>query len=306
MRITTALAPEPTATFDDLVTAIARAADAGFSRVWLPQMPPVAGVASWDALTTLAVVGTQVPGVELGTGVVIAYPQHPLALARQALTVSAAVGGRLTLGVGVGHAQFIEAMGYDYDRPVAYLREYLQILIPALAGHPVEHHGAQLTAVGQVDAAGAPAPPIVLAALGPRMLDLAGELADGTVTSWAGPRALEEHIIPRISAAAARADRSSPAVIAGLPVLVTSDVDSARELVAATFAIADGAPAYRAVLDREGVASVADVCLIGDEDAVAGHLKRFADIGVTEFVGSAMGDPATIERTTKLLTTLAA
>lgn len=306
MRITTAIAPDPTGTFDDLVTAITNAADAGFTRVWLPQMPPVAGVASWDALTTLAVVGARVPDVELGTGVVIAYPQHPLALARQALTVSAAVGGRLTLGIGVGHAQFIEAMGYDYDKPAAYLREYLQILIPALAGQTVEHHGARLTAVGQVDATGALPPPIVLAALGPRMLDLAGELADGTVTSWAGPRALEEHIIPRITKAAAQAGRPSPGVIAGLPVIVTSDSDSARALVATDFAIADGAPAYRAILDREGVASVADVCLIGDEDTVASQLRRFADIGVTEFVGSPLGDPATSQRTTELLTALAA
>jgi F420-dependent oxidoreductase-like protein len=234
----------------------------------------------------------------------IAYHQHPLTLARQALTANAAVGGRLTLGLGVSHPSMIEALGYSYERPAAYLREFLEILNPALAGHPVDHHGSRLTAVGQVDLQGAPAPPVVLAALGPRMLELAGALSDGTVTTWTGPKTLGTAIVPRITKAAAAAGRPAPQVIAGLPVVVTSDAGAARESLAATFAIANDAPAYRAVLDAEGVSSVADVSIVGDEEQVSAQLGRFADAGVTEFVASAHGDAATVARTTALLSSL--
>jgi F420-dependent oxidoreductase-like protein len=284
-----------------VLDAIDEAQRAGFDRAWLPQLPALAGVAAWDALQVIAVAGQRTTDIQFGTGVAIAYHQHPLTLARQALTANAAVGGRLTLGVGVSHPSMIEALGYSYQRPVQYLREFLEILIPALAGEPVDFHGTRLTAVGQLDLAGTPPPPVLIAALGPRMLDLAGSLTDGTVTTWTGPKTLEHNIIPRITAAAAAAGRPAPQVIAGLMVAVTTDVDAARESITATFDIANQVPAYRAVLDAEGVAGVADVCIVGDEQHVAAELQRFADIGVTEFVGSPHGDADTVRRTTALL-----
>lgn len=276
----------------------------GFSRAWLPQMPAVTGVAPWDALTALALAGQRATTIALGTSVAIAYHQHPLTLARQALTTNAAVGGRFTLGIGVSHPSMIEALGYSYDRPVHYLREYLEILGPAMAGEAVDHHGARLTAVGQIELPGAPPPPILLAALGPRMLELAGELSDGTLTTWTGPKTLEDRIIPRITEAAAAAGRPAPQIIVGLPVVVTADATAARAAIATTFAIADQVPAYRAVLDAEGLGGVADVAVVGDEQEVTTQLRRFADIGVTEFVGTPFGDPETVTRTTALLASL--
>jgi F420-dependent oxidoreductase-like protein len=308
MRITVMTMPDPAdpAGLAGVVAGVVDAQEAGFSRAWLPQLPAMAGVASLDALTALAVAGVAAPRIELATGVVVAYTQHPLALARQALTTHAAVGGRLTLGIGVSHPSMVEALGYSYAKPAAFLREYLQVLIPALAGEPVDHHGTRLTAVGQVTLAGLPtsAPRIVTAALGPLMLDLAGELTDGTVTSWAGPRTVERDVIPRISKAAEAAGRPAPQIIVGLPVMVTSDAEAARELIATTFEVAQSAPAYRAVLDREGVDGVADVSIVGNEEHVAARLRQFADIGVTEFVSSPFGDPATVTRTTELLAAL--
>lgn len=288
----------------DLMSTISAAEQAGFSRAWLPQLPALPGVAPWDALMTLALAGQQSTDIELATGVSIAYHQHPLTLARQALTANAALGGRLTLGLGVGHPSMIEALGISYERPARYLREFLEILTPALAGDPVDHHGTMLTAVGQVGLTGAPPPPVVLAALGPRMLELAGSLSDGTVTTWTGPKTLETAIVPRITKAAAAAGRPAPQVIAGLPVVVTADPDAARESLAETFAIANDAPAYRTVLESEGVPSVADVSIVGDEEQVHAQLRRFADAGVTEFVGSPFGDAATVTRTTALLSSL--
>jgi F420-dependent oxidoreductase-like protein len=302
MRITVMTMPEPTAGLDGVVSAIATAADAGFSRVWVPQLPPMTGVAAWDALTLLAVAGQRLPRVELATGVVVAYTQHPLALARHVLTTSAAVDGRLVLGIGVSHRVMIaDALGIAYEAPAAYLREYLQVLIPALAGEIIDHHGPRLTAVGQVVAPGAPMPPVIAAALGPLMLDVAGELTDGTVTSWTGPKALEQHVIPRISKAAAGAGRPAPQIIAGLPVAVTSDPDAVRAEIAATYSMAEQTPAYQAVLAKEGAGGVADVSIIGSEAQVQARLRRFADIGVTEFVASPFGDATTRARTAKTL-----
>ncbi|MET0900268.1 MAG: TIGR03564 family F420-dependent LLM class oxidoreductase [Mycobacterium sp.] len=293
-----------TAGLDALLDDIVAAESAGYSRIWLPQMPAIPGASPWDALTTLALAGSRTSRIELATGVAIAYHQHPLTLARQALTTNAAVGGRLTLGIGVGHPSHIEALGYPYERPVAYLREYLEILIPAMSGAAMDHHGSRLTAVGQVDLPGAGAPPVVLAALGPRMLDLAGELGDGTVTTWTGPKTLEDNIIPRITKAAAAAGRAAPQVIAGLPVVVTNDADAARESLSAAYSYTGDMPSYRAVLAAEGASGVGDVSIVGDDAQVARQLRRFAEIGVTEFVALPYGDPATVTRTTELLAAL--
>jgi F420-dependent oxidoreductase-like protein len=295
--------PDPRRHLDAAIEPIVTGDRAGFHRAWMPQLPPMTGMASWDVLTALTVAAGRTDRIGLGTGVVVAYTQHPLALARQALTTNAAVNGRLTLGIGVSHPFMVEALGYSYERPAAFLREYLEVLIPALAGEPVEHHG-RFTTTGQVTIPGAPAPPVVTAALGPQMLDVAGELTDGTITSWAGPKALEQHIIPRLTRAATRAGRPAPQVIAGLPVVLTSDPEPVREQLAASFEMAGQAPAYRAVLEREGAAGIGDVCLVGDEADIEKQLRRFSEIGVTEFVVSSKGDTATAARTTEFLASL--
>lgn len=193
-----------------------------------------------------------------------------------------------------------DMFGYDYSAPAAYLREYLEVLLPALAGEPVEHHGRRFAAVGQLNLPKAPSPPVIAAALGPRMLDLAGELSDGTLTAWTGPKAIEQQIIPRITKAAAAAGRSTPQVIVGLPVSVTTDVEGVRNQLAGAFSPGD-LPAYRAMMELEGVDSVADICLFGDEGTVLAQLRRFADIGATEFSAFPFGDAATRARTVEVL-----
>jgi F420-dependent oxidoreductase-like protein len=304
VKVTLTVVPDPddSSGLEGVSAAIKSAANVGFSRIWLPQLPPMAGQAGWDALTTLALAGVRTPGIELGTGVAVAYGQHPFALARQALTASAATDGRLILGIGVSHKWVVsDIFGYDYSAPAAYLREYLEVLGPALAGDPVDHHGPRITAVGQLNLPKAPTPPIIAAALGPRMLDLAGELTDGTVTAWAGPKAVERQIVPRITKAAEAAGRAAPQVIVGLPVSVTSDVGTARRQLAETFSLAGQAPAYRAMLDLDGVESPADICIFGEEDHVVAQLHRFAEIGATEFTAFPFGDAQAQARTLQLL-----
>lgn len=300
MKITLGAFPDA-AGLPGVLTSVQAAADLGFSRVWLPQLPPSAEFTSLDALTTLALAGARTPDIELGTAVVVAQTQHPMVLARQALTASAATGGRLILGIGVSHEVVItDLFGLSYEAPAAFLREYVEVLIPALAGRPVDHHGRQITAVGQLDLPGAAAPALLVSALGPRMLQLAGELTDGTVTTWAGLKTVASHIVPRITRASEQAGRGAPQVVVGLPVSVTDDASGARERITQTFSSGD-LPAYRAVLDREGVDGVADVCVFGDETQVAAQLQRFADAGATEFSAIPIGDPATVTRTLDVL-----
>jgi F420-dependent oxidoreductase-like protein len=287
-------------TLTDVGDQTRAAADAGFDTVWSAQ------AFGWDALTTLAVVGGRVSGIGLGTAVVPVPQRHPLVLASQALTVQAAVGNRFTLGIGAGIGMMVQTMfGLPTDRPARRVREYLTVLRPLLRGESVTHHGETLTAVGAVGAPGAQPPPVLLAALGPAMLRTAGELADGTITWMTGPKALADHVVPSISEAAAAAGRPHPRVVAGLPVTVTNNEAAVRDRVAEQFGLAGQVPEYRAMLDREGVAGPRELAVIGDEIAVARHLRRFADAGVTEFVASPFGGAVEQDRTVAVLADLA-
>jgi F420-dependent oxidoreductase-like protein len=287
------------ATLEEVIGQVRTAAGAGLRTAWSSQ------AFGWDALTTLALAGTQVAGIELGTAVLPVPQRHPLVLASHALTVQAATGGRLTLGIGAGVAMMTGAMfGLPGDRPVRRMREYLPVLRALLHGESVAHEGETLTAAGAVGLPGPP-PPVLLAALGPAMLRCAGELADGTVTWMTGPRTLADHIVPSVTRAAEAAGRTRPRVVAGLLVCVTSDEAGVRDRVAERFALAGQVPEYRATLDREGAAGPQDVAVVGDEDTVARLLRRLAEAGVTDFLAAPFGDPGEQARTVGVLADLA-
>src|SRR5437588_662069 len=168
---------------DEVIKETRWAAQGGLSSVWSPQ------IFGYDALTLLAVVGREVDGIELGTAVVPTYPRHPIVLAGQALTTQAASGGRLALGIGLSHRIVIESMfGHSFDKPARHMREYLSVLLPLLQGQAVSFQGETLkaTTMGPLDVKAKP-PPVLLAALAPVMLRLAGSVADGTVTWMTGP-----------------------------------------------------------------------------------------------------------------------
>jgi len=275
-------------TIDDVVESARTAADQGFATYWLPQ------IFGFDALTALAVVGREVPGIELGTSVIPTYPRHPMMLAAQALTTQAVSGGRLALGIGLSHQIVIEGMyGYSFEKPVRHMREYLEILLPLIQKGSVSFQGETLSANGGLQIPGATPCPVLLAALGPKMLELAGGVAGGTITWMTGPATLEEHTVPAITAAAERARRPAPRVCAGLPVCVTDDVDAARGRAAKVFEIYGSLPSYRAMLDREGAEGPADVAIAGDEATVTGALKRLADVGTTDYLAAEFGSSET-------------
>lgn len=248
----------------------------GFPSYWLSQITGI------DALTALAVIGREVPDIELGTAVVPTYPRHPLALAVQALTVQAATGGRLVLGIGPSHKMLVEGMlGYSFDRPYSHTREYNQALSTLLRGEPTDFQGEQITARGKVGVEAQP-PPVLIAGLGPRMLALAGREADGTVTWMCGLKTVGQHIVPRIRAAAEAAGRPAPRIVVGLPVCVTDEPARARSQAAETLALYGGLPSYRAMLDREGAKGPEDIVVIGNEGQVRESLEELSASGATD------------------------
>jgi len=170
------------------------------------------------------------------------------------------------------------------------MREYLEILMPALEGEQVTFVGETMKAstFGPLQVA-APAPDVLVAALGTVMLNIAGRLATGTITWMTGPATIEEHIVPTINAAAAGAGRPAPQVGVGLPVCVTDDAAGARAKAAEVFAVYGHLPSYRAMLDREGAAGPEDVAIVGTAAQVADHVRRLADIGATDFCGAPFG-----------------
>ncbi|WP_328328739.1 TIGR03564 family F420-dependent LLM class oxidoreductase [Kribbella sp. NBC_00382] len=289
------------ASLDDVVQQV-RDAAGGFSTAWISQ------ALGLDALTALAVAGREVGGIELGSAVIPVPQRHPLALASQALTVQAATGNRLSLGIGAGIAAMTAGMyGLPADRPAQRTREYLQVISPLLRGEAVDFAGETLRAVGAVQqppplpSLTPAAPQVLVAALGPAMLRVAGELADGVVTWMTGPRTLAEHIVPSAQKAAAQARRSAPRVVAGLAVCVTDDADEVRTRFGAQFAMAGQVPEYRAMLDREGVTSPAELLITGSEAEVARAITRLASTGITDLMLAPFGTPEEQNRTTASL-----
>ncbi len=287
-------------TLEDLIEAARRAEADGFDSFWIAQ------IFGMDALTALALVGREVPRIELGTAVVPTFPRHPMMMAGQALTVQVATGDRLALGIGLSHKVVIEDLwGYSYAKPVRHMREYLDALLPLLRGESVAVTGEDITCIGQLDVRGAGAPDVIVAALGAQMLKLAGSRGCGTITWCTGERALLDHVVPRINDAATAAGQDRPRVVAGLPVCVTSDPDAAKGLVADQLAIYGGLPSYRAMLDLDDADGPADVAIIGDESEVESQLRRLADGGVTDFGAVIVApSPEDHERTWQLLRSL--
>jgi F420-dependent oxidoreductase-like protein len=212
---------------------------------------------------------------------------------------------RFTLGIGPSHQPIIEEQfGYSYDRPAAHVREYLSVLRPLLRGEHVDHHGQSLTAVGQIGVPDAMPPSVLLAALGPVMLRIAGELADGTVTVWTGPQTIADYIAPTITRAAEQAGRPAPRIVASIIVSVTSDPDGIREQIAARLGAAGQLPSYRTILARQEKSAVEETVIAGDERAVEQAVGAYADAGATELVASVFGDEQDQARTRELLSML--
>jgi F420-dependent oxidoreductase-like protein len=285
------------ASLDGMLDKAARVEAQGFAAMWM------ANIFGLDAITTLAIAGQTTRRIELGTAVVPTYPRHPTAIAQQALTAQASCGGRFALGIGLSHRIVIEDMlGFSFEKPARHMREYLEVLGPLLRGEQVSYQGELYRVNAQITVPGTKAPQLLVAALGPAMLGITGRLADGTITWMCGPKTLEQHIVPKLTAAARQAGRPAPRVVTGLPIVLTRDADAARTLISEQLAIYGQLPSYRSMLDHEGAAGPADVSMIGDESALGQKLDRLRDVGVTDFVASVVAtDREASKRTLEFL-----
>jgi F420-dependent oxidoreductase-like protein len=264
-----------------LVADAEAAEKAGFASIWVPQLP-----GDFDALTAVALMGRATARVELGTAVVPIQTRHPIAMAQQVLSTQAACDGRLTLGLGVSHHWIVEDMlGLPYERPARQMRSYLEVLNAAFAGPgPVDVENEGYRVHNPLDVTDIASTPILVAALAPVMLRIAGEQSSGTILWMADERAIAEHVAPRIAKAAAEAGRPAPRIVAGVPVCLCSkdEVDGARSWANHVLGHAEFSPNYQRLLERGDATDVGDILAAGDESAVLARLRSFADVGVTD------------------------
>ena len=288
-------------TLDEAVEQAKRAKEAGFTTL------SVSNIFGHDAMTLCAVVGREVDGVELVTAVVPTYLRHPFSMAQQAMSTHDACDGRFTLGIGLSHQIVIETMlGLSFDKPARHMREYLAVLLPLLREGRVSHSGEVYNVNATLERARDDAPAVLIAAMAPVMLKLAGSVADGTSLWMTGPNTIKTHVAPRINEAAEQAGKATPRIAAALPVCVTDDAAKAREAGAKAFAVYGTLPSYRAMLDKEGADTPGDVAIVGSENEVVEGIQAMADAGVTEFSAAFFGSPEEVSRSTEVVSRIAA
>ena len=257
------------------------AEEQGLSTIWIPQIPD-----EFDALTAAALVGVETTRIEVGTAVVPVQPRHPIALAQQALSVQAACEGRLALGLGVSHHWIIDEMlGLPYERPVATMRAYLDVLDRAFAGPgTVDVENDVFRVHNPLDITDITPTSVLLAALGPLMLRLCGERTDGTILWMADERAIGSHVVPHLTKAAEAAGRPAPRVVAGIPLCLCADdeVDAAVARTNRILSEAEVSPNYQKLLDLGDAKNVGDILAAGSESTIEKRLRAFADAGVTD------------------------
>ncbi len=267
-----------------LIAHAKKASDDKLAGWWLAQSGLV------DALTVLALAADHAPDIELGTAVNATFPIHPTALAAKALTTQAATGGRLTLGLGVSHAPVVaETWGMAFEKPIRHMRDYLSCLQPLLEEGRAAYAGEDFTARYEGASPAEDAPKVILAAMGPQMLKLAGARADGTILWMTGPKAIAGQIVPHITDAAAAAGRPEPRIICSLPIAVTDDESGMRAFVDQVLERYGTLPSYRAMLDIDGHAGPGDAMICGSEDSVREQLAVIAAAGATEFSAAELG-----------------
>ena len=274
---------------DDGKTAEAQ----GFASFWFPQVPGYL-----DALTAVALLGQLTDRIEIGTAVVPIQTRHPLILAQQALTTQVACSGRFSLGLGPSHHWIIaDQLGLPYDRPARLVHDYLDVLTAAFTGPgAVDVDNDTYHVHSPIDVTESFEIPVLLAALGPAMLRMAGERAGGTILWMADERAIGDYVVPRITEAAAEAGKSETRVVAGVPVALCSpsEVDDARAYASEVLGHADFSPNYVRLLEHGDAEDVGDTMAAGEESTVLARLRRYRDVGVTDLAARVVplgGDP---------------
>lgn len=274
-------AAHPANYVDTVIEQAHDAAAAGLSSVWVGQR------FDYDAIALATLIGREVEAITVGTAAVPIFGRHPVTVAMATQTAQAATHGRFQLGLALGAPDLIErGFGVPHDRPIGMLREVLEVINRIQETGEVDFHGKQITAAPpwSMQLPGADPAPIYVAAMGPQAVKASGELASGVIPFLAGPRTLEEEIVPILTESARDAGRPTPRVIVFMMGIVTSDVDAARAVAVEQLALYESIPSYQRVMEREGVDRAGDLAVIGDEKTVADQFRRYAEAGATDIV----------------------
>ena len=284
-----------------LLEAAVACDEAGVDGIWYGQF------LGYDAPTLALAAAARTERLMPGVSVVVARPRHPIAVAAQAHTVNAMSGGRFRLGVGLSHRSTIEGIyGLDFPSPGRYLREYLRVLRELIELRPVDFDGEFVHAHGQLGIPEAMPLPLYTGALGPLALEATGEFADGTVTYLAGPRTIEEHVVPRLLVGAARSGGPRPELVACVPVMATDEPDAITPRLHEFTRFHASLPEYQQIIEREGLAHPGDMGLIGGGETLVAGARRLRDAGATELGAALFGDREEQLRTIRALGEVAA
>lgn len=285
MRIGLMIGPEKGRRRDKVTQLIADAQEAeraGFTSLWMPQIP-----GDFDALTAVTLMGHATERIELGTAVLPIQTRHPVAMAQEVLSNQAVCKGRFTLGIGTSHHWVVNGMlGLPYERPAVQMRHYLEVLNAALRGDAqIDVENEQYRVHSPMDVTDRAPNGVLLAALGPVMLRLAGEQASGTILWLADERAIAEHIAPRITKAASAAGRPAPRIVAGVPIALCAkdEIEGARAWANQILGHAEYSPNYERLLEHGNAKEVGDILAAGDESVIAARMRSFRDAGATDF-----------------------
>src|SRR3954452_13083503 len=285
---------------DKMVEQAQRAEADGSTSLWYPSAVP------GDPVTPRTLIGRSASMIERGTAVLQTYTSHPVLQANR-VAAAAMVMGRpgFTLGLGPSHQPVIEGMyGLPYETAGRHTEEYIGIVAALLRGEAVDASGKELNLHGVHLQPLAQPVQVLVAALGPRLLRVAGSMTDGTILWMANARSIESHVAPRIRSAAADAGRPAPRIVAGLPVGVHDDVSEAREAVARQFTVYGQLPNYQRILAHGGVTGPAEAAIVGDEASVAEQLQGLINAGATDVwaaIFTAGDDAAGSRRRTRAL-----
>ena len=277
-------------TLDESIARAQTAERLGYESIWTSQLPDAR-----DASLVLAAYAAATKRVGLGTGVLPIYTRHPTAMAQMAATLDEMSGGRFILGIGISHKVTVESMwGMHLDSPLTAMREYLDIVRTSLRDGACAYEGKYFTARWGYSAPRRPYLPVMISALNPHMLELAGEHADGVVLWMCSPGYIRDHVVPGVTAGRMKAGKTLEGfeIVAPVPVCLTTDRAAAQAVFRKTVERYASLPYYRKMMDKSGFAAelasgdispemLDEYAGIGDESQVRDAINRYREAGAT-------------------------